>query len=315
MVAEGPEEQLAWEARQRPRAAIAAAMAGVFTLSGAIALGTIFRDVPGASFADALGRVAEPGGVGASPSLRTALFEYYDDRIFGLFAASTLTALGMAGMAYALWFLGKATRARRPEIPRFALWLPLAGGAMAVLATLLRPAATTAGVRDFLNGPRTVDAAQDVFSSSLGSVAGFVGLLGSLLLGVAFVLIALNAMRAGLLTRFLGILGVISGVLLVVPLGSPLPIVQCFWLFALSLMFLGRLPSGVPPAWRTGSAEPWPSQQQVREQRQQAMAERRAAKQGAAEPVEEDEAAPVGVGADDGESHPASKKRKRKRRA
>ena len=203
-------------------------------------------------------------------------------------------------------------------MPRFALYLPLLGGVLAVLATLLRPAATTIGVKDFLSGGRTVDAAQEVFSSSLGSIAGFVGLLGSLMLGIAFVLIALNAMRAGLLTRFLGILGIISGVLLVVPLGSPLPIVQCFWLFALGLMFLGRLPSGIPPAWQTGRAEPWPSQQQAREQRQQAMAERRAAKQGADEPQpdEDDDAAPVGVGGgENGAQHPASKKRKRKRRA
>ena len=70
-------------------------------------------------------------------------------------------------------------------------------------------------------------------------------------------LVSLNAMRAGLLTRFLGILGVVAGVVSVFPQLMPLPLVQSFWLVALGLMLLGR--TAVPPAWRTGNAEPWPS--------------------------------------------------------
>ena len=139
----------------------------------------------------------------------------------------------------------------------------------------MRPIATSLGVRDFLDGPHTVDAAQDVFSSGLGTAAGLIGLFGSLFLGLAFVLVALNAMRAGLLTRFMGILGIIVGVLVVIPLGSPLPIVQCFWLFAFSLLLLGRLPTGVPRAWETGQAHAWPSSSEVRAERRRAMEERR----------------------------------------
>ena len=72
-------------------------------------------------------------------------------------------------------------------------------------------------------------------------------------------LICLNAMRAGLLTRFMGVLGIITGALLVFPLGSPLPIVQCFWLFMLGMLFLGFWPGGAPPAWASGEAMPWPA--------------------------------------------------------
>ena len=53
-------------------------------------------------------------------------------------------------------------------------------------------------------------------------------------------------MRVGLLTRFMGILGVIVGVLFVIPLGSQLPIVQCFWLIAVGLLILGRWPRRRP---------------------------------------------------------------------
>ena len=51
-------------------------------------------------------------------------------------------------------------------------------------------------------------------------------------------------MRVGLLTRFMGVLGIIVGVLFIIPLGSSLPIVQAFWLCALGALFLGRWPRG-----------------------------------------------------------------------
>jgi hypothetical protein len=313
-VATETEEQLAWEARQRPRAAIAAALAGVLTLTGAIVVGLLFRDVPRAGYLGALERAAQSGPVGSSPSLRTPLFEFYDDRLVGLFASSVASALGLLGMAWTLYFLARATRARRLELPKFAVYLPLVGGILSALATLLRPLATATGVSNFLDGPRTVDAAQEVFTSPLGTAAGLIGLLGSLLLGLAFVIIALNAMRAGLLTRFLGILGIIVGVLVVIPLGSPLPIVQCFWLFAISLLLLGRLPTGIPPAWETGEAHQWPSSAEIRAQRRQAMEERQGGEGPAAADSEaETDEETVGVG---GGEHPASsRKRKRKRRS
>ena len=315
-MAAATEEQLAWEARQRPRAALAAALAGVLTLTGGVVVGLLFRGVPRAGLLDAAERAQQPGAVEGSESLRVALFEYYDDRIAGLFATSLASALGLLGMGAALYFLAIATRARRPELPRAAVWLPVGGAALAALATVLRPVATATGVSNFLSGPRTVDAAQDVFSSPLGTAAGLLGLAGSLCLGLSFVLIALNAMRAGLLTRFMGILGIIVGVLVVIPIGSPLPIVQCFWLFALSLLFLGRLPSGVPPAWETGEAVAWPSGAEIRAQRREAMQARRGGDQPAAEeaaPDDDDEGeAPVAAG---NGGAPDARKRKRKRRA
>ena len=70
------------------------------------------------------------------------------------------------------------------------------------------------------------------------------------------IMIALNAMRAGLLSRFMGILGIFVGVVLVIPLG--VQILQLFWFAALGLLFLGRWPGGRGPAWETGEAIPWP---------------------------------------------------------
>src|SRR4029079_16345905 len=107
---------------------------------------------------------------------------------------------------------------------------------------------------------------------------GSAGIAGQFALAFAFVLISLNAMRACLRTRVMVVVVVLVGV---VPLrlcllastlsgvgGGPAPIVQFFWLGALAYLFTGRWPNGLPKAWKTRKAEPWPSSQEKREQRQ-----------------------------------------------
>ena len=67
----------------------------------------------------------------------------------------------------------------------------------------------------------------------------------------------MSAMRVGLLTRFLGYLGIIAGILTIIPV-VPIPIIEAYWLLALAYLISGRWPSGVPPAWSTGQIERWP---------------------------------------------------------
>jgi hypothetical protein len=121
-------------------------------------------------------------------------------------------------------------------------------------------------------------------------------------------MVSLNAMRAGLLSRFMGILGIIVGVFYALPqLGGP--ILQLFWMPALGLLFLNRWPGGRGPAWETGAEEPWPSAAQLRAEQ---MADRRAEEPDEDDDYEyeeEDDAVETG-----GSAHPSSKKRKRKRR-
>jgi hypothetical protein len=127
----------------------------------------------------------------------------------------------------------------------------------------------------------------------------------------------------GLLTRFMGILGVIVGVAVapILPIDQQ-GIIRVFWLAALGLLFLGRWPSGTPKAWVTGEAEPWPTQQQLRERREAARAERdeRAPSSGgrSSTPKTPPPAAPSPRRPDPaaaGSDHSASKKKKRKRRS
>jgi hypothetical protein len=302
-VAGDTEQQLAWEARQRPRAGIAAIAAGVLTLVGYLWRGLGFRDSPGASFLEALGHAGAGGPIGTQPSARIAAYEYLDERTLTIIGSALVICIAYLALGWAVTFLAAATRARRPEFIRLGVYLPLVGAALAGVSQVAGAVGTRTAISEFLDGPRTVDAARDVGGGSLLLTAEILGQLGPLLLGAGLMLVSLNAMRVGLLTRFLGFLGIIAGVLSVLPL-TPIPVIQSFWLVAVGLLFLGTVRGGVPPAWRTGRAEPWPTNQQAAAARREAAASKRRGTEPEAEPQPVPAARP----------HPTSKKRKRKRR-
>jgi hypothetical protein len=102
----------------------------------------------------------------------------------------------------------------------------------------------------------------DAFAEGLlddsGGVSFGRSLLFPALLGMVIVMVyvPLQALRAGLLTRFFGTLGMALGVSLVI-----LPQAQALialWFGYLGLMFVGRVPGGRPPSWDAGEAIPWP---------------------------------------------------------
>ena len=309
MAVEATADQLAWEARQRNPAAIAAALAGSFIFIGSVWRGLTLSDLPHAGLMESLARAPRPGPVGELPSLKLPAYEEFDRQAAGVLGSSVVVAIGYIGLGWALTYLAVATRARRPEFPKLMVYLPLAAGILQALATALAAIGTNLAISDFIAGPHTVDAAQDVTKTGLAVFASFIGLPGALGLALALVLVALNAMRVGLLTRFMGVLGIITGALQILPFAGPIPVVQSFWLLMLALLFSGRWPGGPPPAWRTGNAEPWPTAAEVREQRQRAAAEGR----GEVYEPEQREREPASVSAGPSPSTSA-RKRKRKRR-
>jgi hypothetical protein len=120
-------------------------------------------------------------------------------------------------------------------------------------------------------------------------------------------MIPLRARRAGLVSPFMSILGVIAGILFVLPLLPGVPtVLQGFWLGALGLIYLDKWPGGRGPAWESGEEVPWPS-----------PAQRRGLTPAARD--EETESGPAateepGQEAEAEQPRPASRKRKRKRR-
>jgi hypothetical protein len=300
------EDVLRWEARQGPRAAAAAVVSAVFVIGSGIATAAVFNNAPTSGLAESLERAGRPGGIGSLPSLRTPYFEFYDDRAGTVLLTALARGIGFVAVAFMLVYLGLAVRNRSAGFRRMWIYVALAGGLLGAIATIMFTIGTSAEISNFLDGPRTVDRAGDIGDSSVLVTAQLIGIpgtqaigLASLALGLGWVVICLNAMRIGLLTRFMGVLGIICGALIVLPILSPLPIVQTFWLGAMALLLAGRWPGGLPPAWSTGEATPWPSQQELR-----------AARRRGAEPEPEPE-----TRAGDNRAHPSSRKKKRKRRA
>jgi amino acid transporter len=300
----GAEDHLAWEARRRNGAAIAAAIAALFTFVGSTWRQLALADAPESGLVQSISRAAEPGSVGELESLRVASLEYYDDRAFSVLMSSVMVAIGFVALGWAVTYLAVATRARRPEFPRWVVPLPFVAGVLQGLSYVLAPLGVQVAIGEFLDGPRTIDAAEEIATNGLTVFAQLLGLPGALGLALALVFVGLNGMRVGLLTRFMGVLGMISGVLLIIQLTAQ-PVVLTFWLLMLAVLFAGRWPGGAPPAWRTGNAEPWPTSAAIREQRARAGAERRG---DGSEPAEPE---PVAAGPSPSAS---ARKRKRKRR-
>lgn len=232
-------EQLDWEARWAKPAAVAAFAAALFLIAG-----TIVRQA-----------VALKG----NPDNEREFLVAIDDNAGEFLASSALQALSFLALAGVFLYLGRAVLARKPELPKVLLWLGVIGPLLLGLAGVLADVDRLDIADEFLAaGAETEKRAEDlledrsVLSTSLGSA-------GTLALAVAFVLFGINAMRVGLLTRFMGIIAAIVGVLYVIPLLAGPLVVQLIWLLALCVLFLGHWPGGRGPAWETGEAVEWPS--------------------------------------------------------
>ena len=297
------EETLAWEAEKRPRAAMIAIAGGLLTVLGSVLRTVLLNGGPTEddgfiSLGDAM-RSRLEGQEPEGPSLIVRQVDNYGDNAALLSVSSLLIALAVVCLALTVLFLYRATSARSPQVGRVPLYMTIAGLILVPLGGLIRDISSwiaSAGFED--DAERTAGAARDLLGSSTIAAGTLIEFLGTFGLAVGIVLVALNAMKVGLLTRFFGVLGILTGVLTIFQADQP-GIVRAFWLVGVGLLIAGRL--NTPPAWETGRAEPWPTQQQLREQRDAARGE------GAdriARPDEEGEEPP----------RPAHARKKRKRR-
>jgi hypothetical protein len=99
------------------------------------------------------------------------------------------------------------------------------------------------------------EATNAISDASMRKVAEGLRLGGALALAFALVYSCLNALRAGLLTRFWGSLGIALGV----AAGLGLFQFTLLWFVYFGLLVAGWVPGGRPPAWAAGEAIPWPS--------------------------------------------------------
>jgi hypothetical protein len=257
VVAEDPQKQLEWEARQRPRAGIAAIVAVLAMLGGLIGTVQLGKEVPNPSGIETLQRALKPGPVDRLPSLQIPALQYLVDHSAAWLLLGVLGMLGAIAGGWSMGFLAVATRARRPELRRWVVYLPIVGGVLAGLAFFMREVAQLVHANNVLDGPRTVAEATKI--SGLLIFASALGFFGQLATAGGYVLVSLHAMRAGLLTRLLGTLGIGAGIFTILPILPFGPLLQLLLQAALALMFFRLWMGGIPPAWESGRAEPWPS--------------------------------------------------------
>jgi hypothetical protein len=150
------------------------------------------------------------------------------------------------------------------------------------------------------------DCANELLKHDVNPVVVGLGFAGQLATAFLFVMLPLRARRAGLMSQFMSILGVIAGALLVLRLMPLIPeTIQAFWLGAMGALYLGRWPGGRGPAWASGEPDPWPTNA---ERRGLVPAGGGESSNGASvEPAEPVEAEPV-------PQRPSSRKRRKKRR-
>lgn len=226
-----------------------------------------------------------------------------------LVAGAVVTALGYLAIPFALLYLYRAVRARRPEFQARLRFLFLLGPPMLALSEVGRQlvAADIAGRFVSENG-QTYEQVRDLaLGSTPNAIVAYVGLLGFFVTGTALIVMSLHAMRVGLLPRFIGYVGIFAGIFTALaPVASivPSPIILAFFFIALALIFAGRWAGGPPPAWERGEAVPWPS---VAEQRA-ATDEGRVSRPEGQVP----DAVPPAAGA--APAHPGAARRKRKKR-
>ena len=225
-------------------------------------------------------------GIGPAPGDEREALMRFDEHRSEFFLSLGLQAVSYFLLAGALLYLLRAVMFRRPEVPRFTTGLLLLAPVLLVVGGVMNQLELNDVAEEFVAGERSESRADDLLEDR-NVVGGAIGSGGTLCLALSFVLISLNAMRAGLLSRFMGVLGIVVGGLLVLPL---LPggqaTVQVFWVAALGMLFLGRWPGGRGPAWETGRPIVWPSAADARDERisEAASSERGGGESGADEP-------------------------------
>lgn len=171
---------------------------------------------------------------------------------------AAVDAVGLGALAITLNWLHGIARARNPGIRGFIRWLSISGAVLSGVMAVAYAIVIAIKAKDFVNtGDQTYMQANALTTGGLIVALPLLAQLGSLLLTAGFIWTSLSALKVGLLTRFMGYLGVFAGALVLFPIGSPVPVVQGFWLVALAMLFARRWPTGLPPAWESGTAVPW----------------------------------------------------------
>jgi hypothetical protein len=299
-------EEVARESRRRSSLGVPAFAGGVLYLLSGIIITSTLSSAPTVGVVQGLTPVLS-GVANPAVSPRAAEVRFISHHAFALIAGSVLAAIAISALTLVLLLLADATRFRRPEAWSAARPLALFGGVALAILSVAHQGASAITTHSFAVGHDFSNHAVDqALTKGAANVATeYLDLLAGLALAAGMIGIMVNSMRVGLLTRWMGILGIFTGVLIFLPIGgATLEIVPSFWMAAAGILLMGKWPNGDPPAWAAGEARPWPSQAELRAARQ--------GERGQPAPATAAEVAPAPA---QPASNGASRRRRRKRRA
>jgi hypothetical protein len=256
-------EQVARESEWRRRLAVPAFGGGFLYLLSAIIVTETLNSAPTVGLIQGL----EPALRGvANPVVgpRTQQVKFVSSHALPLIAGGVLAAIAFGLLTLILLVLLEATRFRRPETSRNWRNVVIGGGVAVAFVSIFRQVASAIEAHSFVASHNySIHAAERALSTSpANQLADYLGLFATLALTAGMIATVLNALRVGLLVRWMAIVGMFAAVLILIPIGgSELEIVQAFWMAMMGVLFIGKWPNGEPPAWAAGEARPWPSSQ------------------------------------------------------
>ena len=285
-------DRVSYESRLRPRIAVIAALGGVLLFASMI---------------------LQTAGPQAKVSELTVQLLVTNRRAGLEVVSAIVSALGLLGLGGTLAFLYTAVKARKPTISEGTRITLLIGVVLAAVGGIGYGVVIASKAHEFATqGLQTYPEANSLLGHGPVAVLQYGGLIGSLLLAVGFVLITLQAMRVGLLTKMVGYVGIAAAAASLLLIGSaPALLIEVFWLLSTAFLLSGRWPNGDPPAWKTGEAVPWPTSAEIREQRMAQRGQGRQPRQGRQAPKRGEPATVTTTVSSTRQTNP---KRKRKRR-
>ena len=263
-------EQLASESERRDRLGVPAFAGGFLYFLSAIIVTSTLSSAPTVGLLQGLAPALR-GEANPAVSPRAVEVKYISHHAFALIAGSTLKSIALVVLTLVLLLLLDATRFRRPETWAYARPLVLVGGIGLAVINIAHQIIGSIRAHSFAVGHDfTTHAVEQALTKGAVNVGSqYLDLLAALALTAGMIVVSLGAIRVGLLTRWMGVIGIFSGILILLPIGgATLEIVPAFWMLGMGLLYLGRWPNGDPPAWAAGEARPWPSQAERRAERE-----------------------------------------------
>jgi hypothetical protein len=299
-------QQVEYESGRRSRLAVPAFGGGFLYLLSSIVITETLNGAPTVGVLQGL-KPALEGVADPTVSPRANEVKFVSHHAAPLVAGSVLAAIALIALTLVLVLLLEATVFRRPETPPWARRVLIGGGIAVAVVAVVHQVVSAIETHNFATGHDFSSHAVDraLTTGTANVVVQYVSLLAGLAFAAGIVVVMMNALRVGLLPRWMGFLGMFTGLLIFLPIGgAELQVVPALWMVMMGVLYASRWPGGDLPAWSSGEARPWPSGAQVR-------AERQAARSGKPLPV----AAGLDVAPEPAQPAPKATSRKRRKKS